>query len=270
MSRYEPKWTDYEKANPIRVSKQLDNPHPITRMTAAVKGWEIPDAFDANQLTRPEWFDVSIHQADPNRILRLIDALLKACEARGFELRHMREGGGISVIVEGESFGMSLTEGGKPISRLTLEAGWQKWNDTLSRPLEGRLNNVMLVLRSAAAWRISSRQREEKHAAMERRRAELREEVAQERADVDELFAHAEKWHRAQILRGYIAVIKAQPVKRKKTKRRANWVAWAYEQADRIDPTMDSPPSVLDIPKSQYRELRLEEILNDDGEIEWA
>lgn len=268
MYTHEPNWIDYEKANPIRVSKQLDNPHPITRMTAAAKGWEIPDAFDPNRLTRPDWFDVSIHQADPNRVLRLIDALLKACEARGFELRHMREGGGVAVIVDGESFGMSLTEGGKPISRLTLEVGWKKWNDTLSRALESRLNNVMLELRSRAAWRISSRQQEEKLADMERRRVELRQQVEEERADLDALLTEAKNWQKAQNLRAYIAAVEALPVKRKNRKKRANWVAWAYEQADRQDPLKDSPPSILDTPRRQYRELEYYEVLNEDGEIE--
>lgn len=103
---------------------------------------------------------------------------------------------------------------------------------------------------------------------MERLRTELRQQITEERADVDELFTEARQWRKAQDVRAYIAAVEKLPVRKKDRTRRANWIAWASEQADRQDPLTDSPPSILDTPRRQYREPDPYEMLNDDGEIE--
>lgn len=120
-------------------------------MTAATMAWPIPDPYDPDQLARPDWFNVNIQQANPHRALCIIDALLKACEARDFVLQHERDGGGIVVVIDGETLRLEISERATAPYRLSLQAAGRTWNDTLSRRLERRLNNVMLALRSAAA-----------------------------------------------------------------------------------------------------------------------
>jgi hypothetical protein len=275
MLHHEPKWIDYEKAHPIIVPPDLEQAHPITRMTAAANGWQLPEPFDPKQLARHHGVTVDIRHVDPFRVLRLIDALLKAFEARGFVLRHEHADAGITVSVDGESFELMVSDDGGRAIRLTLRAGRydrRNWNDTLSQPLERRLNNVMLWLRSTAAHRITSRreeeERERKIAEHERQRDDLRERIAREEEAVVRIHTDARDWQRAQSMRAYIAVVEAQSVRRKDRKKRAAWVTWAYQQADRLDPLTASPPSILDTPKRLYRELGDYEFVNEDGSIE--
>lgn len=39
-------WEDYEKAHPIIVPPTLENPHLLTRRTAAAKGWLIENPLE--------------------------------------------------------------------------------------------------------------------------------------------------------------------------------------------------------------------------------
>jgi len=271
-------WDAFEEANPIIVPSKLESPHLITRRTAAVCGWEINPPWKGEKPAWRDCFDISLRNCNRQRVALLIDTLAKACDVRGIEMRHDPKGShhGISFFVGNEPIPLRLIELGDMVTYLSLETGKgygrKKWKDSPRRPLEKRLNEVVRYLRGHAAANLARRlawsESERKEAEFMRRRAELRKEIRREQKAVDGLIAEARAWRQAKEVRAYVAAVKVIAKQDGTLGDHAEWIDWALDQADRLDPLCISPASVLDTPRDQYRELDMHECLNEDGEIE--
>lgn len=76
----------------------------------------------------------------------------------------------------------------------------------------------------------------------------------EEQRRVDELLANAEAWHKSEKLRAYInaymelvkKAVKMAGTKIHPKSEIGRWETWAKQQADRLDPLVKSPPSILD------------------------
>jgi hypothetical protein len=158
----------------------------------------------------------------------------------------------------------------KPAGRLSVailerehlwdHAQQRNWHDSENRALEEHLNDVIVgVLKLAAAIRaararkeqeareVAERQRKLQAALDEQRR--LRAALAHEKACVAYLLDQATRWRRSQDLRAFIAQAREQggvPELQLEGQAHADWVEWAMQQADRLDPFAPSPPSILD------------------------
>lgn len=136
-----------------------------------------------------------------------------------------------------------------------------EWGDKGEHKLEDCLDNAMAgLIRGAGRQRQRAekrqaeqeKQRQEAQAREEesRRRAALRRQYEEEKARVESLFDAARKWVQAEQLRQYVA---AAAARRTATDGDIDpcsdfgqWLKWAREQADRLDPLVTSPPSILD------------------------
>ena len=135
------------------------------------------------------------------------------------------------------------------------------WRDAKKTKLENRINSFIEGLETVAAATIE-REREkeeerlreielEKKREEERaRRAELRREYLKEEARVNALLQASEDWKRSEILREYVAEIKRRMAEDALPEGfetpSDEWLQWARDQADRLDPLSPSPPSILD------------------------
>jgi hypothetical protein len=94
--------------------------------------------------------------------------------------------------------------------------------------------------------RIRRQQEEE----LRRRREELEKRQKAEQVRVDALVGEANAWRQSQIVRDYLDTICDVLLKRDGSVpingQAADFLRWAHKQADRLDPLMTSPPSVLD------------------------
>lgn len=150
----------------------------------------------------------------------------------------------------------------------------QNWNDGKKSKIENRLNSFIDGLVTVAIAKIErdKEREEEKRRKIERqrqleeerrKRAELRRMYLEEEVKVTKLISEAENWKRSQILREYIAEIEKYATGGELPfsldKPLAEWLKWAHEQADRLDPLSPSPPSILD------EECPEEEPINDYG-----
>lgn len=94
------------------------------------------------------------------------------------------------------------------------------------------------------------RQRQEREVELQRRRQELLERQKIEEDRVKELIADAEAWHGSQVLREYIGAVEKSVLDRDgdigEGGEAAQWLKWARQQADRIDPLTPNPPSIID------------------------
>lgn len=122
--------------------------------------------------------------------------------------------------------------------------GSRDWVETTDRPLESRLNDVIVGLLQEAG---RDRSREEKWAE-ERRQAELRtqlryeaeERFRREQQQIDKLLADANRWENSNRIRSYVQharEVGCAPVGEELSV--DEWVGWALAVADRLDPTKE-------------------------------
>lgn len=137
----------------------------------------------------------------------------------------------------------------------------QNWNDGKKSKLENRINSFINGLVTVAIAKIErDKEKEEderrrivrqKQLEEERlKRAELRIKYIEEEARVQKLISEAENWKKSQILREYVAEIERLATTGEQSlsleKPFAEWLKWAHDQADRLDPLAQSPASILD------------------------
>ena len=143
----------------------------------------------------------------------------------------------------------------------------RKWSDGKKQRLEDRLASFCDgVVKMAEAKHAGKLRREEEerqsHAAQKRReemeqiRATMWEKIQSEQTRVNQLLADATHWQRSKLLRDYIQTVREAALARGETladhSETGQWIKWATEQADRLDPLRPSPPSILD-DKEKYK-----------------
>ena len=143
----------------------------------------------------------------------------------------------------------------------------RKWSDGQRGRIEGYLNQFVVgVIKMATVQREAKleterREREwqeekNRRAEQERARAAIWAKIQTERAKVDALQADATAWEEARQIRIYIEAVRQDALARGKNigkkSELGKWLAWAQNQADRIDPLKKSPPSILD-DEEKYR-----------------
>ena len=143
---------------------------------------------------------------------------------------------------------------------LKLDIGWwgrglrSTWSDGKKQRVESCLNKFIAAAHKAAAAKKADRLERERQKReseeRERRRAILRRKIEREQERLDTLNEQASAWQEAQQLRAYIRAVRSAGhyARHSITGGRDidEWCAWALEQAHRLDPTVSSPPSVLD------------------------
>jgi hypothetical protein len=121
---------------------------------------------------------------------------------------------------------------------------YRDWVETADRPLESRLNDVIVGMLQEAA---RDREREEKWAEQrrqyelqEQRQREAEERARRQRQQIDKLIADANRWVSANRVRSYVQ--HAREVGRAPIDDGQSideWAGWALSVADRLDPTKD-------------------------------
>jgi hypothetical protein len=148
----------------------------------------------------------------------------------------------------------------KPSGRLGLQI-WQpwnaspkRWNDGKTRTLEDLLPEIVAAfLRIALAGKVADEKREAEKAEAERlqeERARKATLIKQEEARVRALHRAAANWERACRIRDLVAAAsdgaRREGVSVEPGTPFGDWLIWAAEQADRIDPLKVSPRSIID------------------------
>jgi hypothetical protein len=158
----------------------------------------------------------------------------------------------------------------KPSGRLMIvihekEVLWnhtqqRKWRDSEKHMLEDQLNDVVVgLLKLSTALKVDRTRRElEAQAAEERGRKvqaaldeqdRLRKALAREKAAVQLLLDQSVRWRRSQDLRHLVQAARERgrlEESQLEGQVLEDWARWALQQADRLDPLIPSPPSILD------------------------
>jgi hypothetical protein len=128
------------------------------------------------------------------------------------------------------------------------------WSDTGTRRLEELLNSFLAGLVTAAFEKKARRiQREKEELEWKERQRKAEERARQRREEevrVKNLEEQASLWMRARNIREFVSAYKEMVVKKKGAIEAGSeyekWIVWASNQADRFDPLVESPPSILE------------------------
>lgn len=276
---------ELRRERPVRVSARLTQPHPLVELTRKYLEKEKPSHDSPLICGGERHLDVHVAPKSVPRAMRILDALIKAAEARGFSVAVQAEAWGgrpkTFMTIAGERIPFRLVEkltqhvrSLTPAEEEARAAGRQthfygrysysasgrlwvvidkdshastirkRWKDTTQQRLEDGLDGFFVAaLRFVAGEKIDQARKAEEAMAYRRwaeKRAERQRELEEERARVKELLEQVDAWHLAGRIREYVWAVQVR------SGAIDRWRTWALAQADRIDPRVPSPPSILD------------------------
>jgi superfamily II DNA helicase RecQ len=127
-------------------------------------------------------------------------------------------------------------------------------SDTSRRLLESCLNEVIIRMVKLAKRiqndREEKERREREYEEKKQRRNQIIQQHEDEKAKLEQLYSESKQWQKSQQLRAYIEAVKQAAMKNdgqiEPGSEIDKWISWAHKQADRLDPFIESPHSILD------------------------
>ncbi len=265
----EQKRFERESVNTIVVNARLDSPHPLVLATIkALRRARLSDS-DKLRINDPSSLNVRVGAASVDRAMRIMDALIKACEKRGWSVSVGPAPRTRTIVrVFDEDVGVSLDEfvGGKPgvagyapsgslFLQLAPSRQRSMWADTETQRVEGLLNEFMIGLVVAAIEARNNRIATEEWQRQRDAEQQLHRDTwlrTQRAAAMERALNHVVREHqRVRQIREYIADARAVPIAANYPAL-VEWLEWAASYADSIDPLLPEPkvPDDPDPPKS--------------------
>lgn len=263
----------FENDHPIVVPDKLARPHPLV---AKARNDEI-------------WLPFRTSPKQQLRAFRFFDTLFKAAEERGFVVKHSgkpRESR-TAIDVHGEEIAISLDEPNKRSDHILTSReekdrkdgrGWyidrydftptgrfifsldvwtrerlqHRWTDRDRRPIEARLNEIMIALVRISVTVLRPRRLEAARQHELQLERERRWQI--ERAKLDAVNKALPDWRTAQDLREFIAAVEREAEASGVSLEEgclSEWLGWASNLADRSDPVKNF---VRDLSKQTARD----------------
>lgn len=271
-------WITFERQaeNRLLVPEHIAKYHPFVRQTKEA----FADAYVDRGLSVPRWSDkgarlsIRVAKASIPRALRLMDAIIKAFEARGHKVvaeksEHRQE---ILFVILREKFSLRLREKTKMIQlteaerkqdrlygrvkyeptgllELQLHSSHSRqaettWKDGARAKLEEQLNDILIGLivevEQERRWRKQQEEHERQRRDAEARRWREEAERRKEQQKIQELEQMLETCDKANRIRAFMEELRCH-IERTKGPIEARselalWMEWALSHADHIDP----------------------------------
>lgn len=137
----------------------------------------------------------------------------------------------------------------------------QRWTDSVRAGVESKLTSFVQGLVDIAAYiRVDRKECEERERRWEdekRNREERRTQYKKEKESYDELSKKVDAWVLSQRLRAFAEAMRVKELKMRggqidTTSDVSREIDWILQQADRLDPLVESQPSILDGPEPSW------------------
>lgn len=130
----------------------------------------------------------------------------------------------------------------------------KRWRDGKNQRVEDGLNSfIVSCIRLAEKNKTKRRQEEEdeqRRRDWEEKREKKLRQIQEEELRIKALIQSVDSWSLAQRLRNYLKIVRDDPeASRRAIPKKQDpiaWLAWAHQQADRLDPLVPNPSSILD------------------------
>jgi len=260
----------------IPVADALRRPHPLVAHTAAAFKGVKPDS---NGLLFPYGHGtlrVHVSEATRDRALRIMDALLKALEQRGYDIGITTGGPRETIVtVDGERLAVRMREHQlrvphvmTPDEKRTFLAYGQEpywkfdhkpsgklrigivrpdyriteatFSDGKRRPLECQVGDIVASLESIAARlqreQVERAEAQRRYQEEARRREEERRCLEVEEKRFERLREDAAHWREAKRLRAYLRAVERSKPAVQRDPESAAWFEWAWRRVEGFDP----------------------------------
>jgi hypothetical protein len=263
----------------IEVAERLVKPHPLVSTTEAVLEAAKPDDKGLVFPREEGCLDVTVSPTHMNRALKIMDALIKALNAKGYEVSTKYEYWKCktSVVILGERIDFGIREQYRRQEASADKYGWRQfsyhpsgqlsfaikswvarskaeWSDGKRNRLEDLLQDILIGLIQAAdvvrQWHLEREEENRQREEQRRRHAELERQRQKELERFQGLQREVRDYHEAGRIRAYVAAVRTTTIEQdgviEPGGKLEKWMEWALAHADRLDPLVDSPPSILD------------------------
>lgn len=264
---------DYEnnEENIIVVKDTLHGSHRLVSQTSKSLSTAYKDTYKRLEL-RSEGLDILVTKDSTGRSLRIMDALLKALEKRGYPVS--LEEGSTTVLLQDRKLSFGITETVKrieltegidveyswereweyiPTGKLSLEIkehfhGQKAIRDGKTQRLEDCLNRfILLLVKSAEVMKIEEVEREAQWREYEKER-EI-EQLARRKRELDivrsdQLLKSSTEWQRCMMMRTYIDAVKASKPRQSDQSEIEAWITWADDKIDSMETVLLKPKLV--------------------------
>lgn len=231
----------------IVVPADLGRRHGVVRATLAALRRQRRSPRPLLTTRYEDRFAASVSLRSLDRVERILQALVAAFVARGYEIRPGELGRPLAVVVNAEPIELAISERTKRVvhvptekeeARMKLDHGWKPQvydviptgslairvvnhpgpsqaatvRDRTGTPLESRLGTVLGMMRDAARRLRENREAEERRRKAweeeNRRREEERRRAELERARFRRMDALVDRWRRHEALRSFLDVVR--------------------------------------------------------------
>jgi hypothetical protein len=228
----------------------------------------------------PTALNITISRACLERALKIMNELIRALETMGFPVAIEQESRASITRIFGHNIRFEIVETYRqiripesertdrifspkvryePTGILEFRGSGGRWNgfsmrDGKSLHLEDEINKIVAKLMREARTEViqaeERRQEEIRRRQRELEREKLGREIADEEKRVANLDAWVTQWIRAKQYRDFIeclqAVWEAEGLDLSAEAEKGKRIIWMKQQADRLDPFVERPPSILD------------------------
>lgn len=257
--------------NRIVVAESLADPHPLIARMLRPREKRGPAGGADDGDERDSLPDIEVSDGSLDRALRIMDAVLKAMEARGYQVKVSRDYWGKATRVYctdvDAEVHISLSERYSRVEReltpaerkkppylidnrlITVPSGklifrvqgrcvdTKLWNDKKLDPLEDRLNEVVAgittKLESLRLEELAKKEAEQRRLDEQRRREE-------DQARRDKLHKDVAAWRGSEDIRAYLRAYEEQLLRQRGGLTPGSeedlWLRWARRYADSLDP----------------------------------
>ncbi|SHH07340.1 hypothetical protein SAMN05443549_11519 [Flavobacterium fluvii] len=249
---------------PLIVPDEIKKPDILTIQTKQY--WQGKISFTSYRNDNRIIYPIRVEKNNRERGLRFMDAFTKLIRYRGHTISKQYDDTG--VLIDGIFIEIDLREASKrvpakhpysgtelvPIGEFIFKIGKyypeREWRD-------GKVKIEMLLAKIVAKieieaqiekeWKEKSRIANLKREEEEKRQAEIKKRRDEEVVKFNKLVALSEQYSKTLLIRQYIEAIKQNAIDTNSlTSEKQEWINWAIDKADWLDPLINKPDGILD------------------------
>jgi len=268
-----------EQTKPVKeisVSKRLTQPHPLIKQ--ARKNIDKTFLNRYNRVSGGAPLDLSVGPDNIERGLRILDALLKEIEERGYNLRTKRKNKSYWMLIgngQDEVYFQLREKGNRTevsddqrwpeyeytptgelqlaLFRETYDRTGKVLSDTKSKKLEDRFGEFFVKLEQVMKQVKKRRLEREEYHRKQRKKREIKEAAKEQRNKEkqrrNKLKKRATTFSKSQYIYDFIAEIEKQQAQldltREEELKFEAWIIWARDHADRLNPVKQTVNKIL-------------------------
>ena len=250
---------------PLIVPDEITKPDILTIQTKQY--WKGKISFTSYREDNRIKYPIRVEKSNRERALRFMDTFTKLIRYRGHTIS--KEYSDTGVLIDGIFIEIDLREASKrvpakppysgtalePIGEFIFKIGKysceKEWRDGKVK-IEEHLARIVAKLEIEAQkekeWKERSRIANLKREEEEKRKAEIKKRRDEEVDKFNRLVKLSEQYDKTLIIRQYIEAVKQKAINTNNlTPEKLEWINWATNKADWVDPLINKPDDILDL-----------------------